>query len=73
MSESLPGVLIVDDDRIVASSIAELLSSAGYAAVTATSADDALHSVEDHQLGASGGYRRPLVPRPRPNRPKMAK
>ena len=61
MSESLPGVLIVDDDRIVASSIAELLSSAGYDAVTATSADDALNSVEDHQRGSGGKAATPLA------------
>ena len=42
MSEATPRILIVDDDPIVADSIAEYLSGEGYATTTANSADEAL-------------------------------
>ncbi len=59
MSDPGPRVLIVDDDPIVADSIAEYLSGAGYRASTANSGAEALRSIEDAE---SLGRRR--VPRP---------
>ncbi len=50
-------VLIVDDDRIVASSIAELLAADGFQAATASSAEGALAAIQ--AAGASGAGGKP--------------
>ncbi|MHC4209159.1 MAG: sigma-54-dependent transcriptional regulator [Planctomycetota bacterium] len=53
MSEQPPSVLVVDDDRIVAASIAELLARDGYRVATAASGEEALIEVEQAQGGAA--------------------
>ena len=53
MTNDPPSVLIVDDDRIVSASIAELLSRDGYATVTAASAEEALAAIAQTRQGAA--------------------
>jgi DNA-binding NtrC family response regulator len=53
MSEQAASVLVVDDDRIVATSIADLLGRDGYRTATATSGEEALGSVEAAQGGTA--------------------
>jgi DNA-binding NtrC family response regulator len=53
MSERTHSVLIVDDDRIVAASIGELLARDGYRTSTAASGEEALAAVEDAQRGTA--------------------
>jgi DNA-binding NtrC family response regulator len=53
MSEQPPSVLVVDDDRIVAASIADLLARDGYRVATAASGEEALTAVEAAQSGTA--------------------
>ena len=48
-------VLIVDDDRIVASSIAELLAGDGFLTTTAGSAEGAIAAIEAAKAAPAGG------------------
>jgi two-component system response regulator GlrR len=43
--EPKPTILVVDDDRLMASTLAEILESAGYDVDTANSGDEALSSI----------------------------
>ncbi len=54
MSDKGPGVLIVDDDRIVAWSMAELLARDGCSTATAGSAEEALLVLRRNAEGAAG-------------------
>ncbi len=55
MSEPRPRVMVVDDDAIVADSIADYLRGAGYKATTAASGTDALQAIGEAE-GGSGAY-----------------
>ncbi len=55
MSEPRPRVMVVDDDAIVADSIADHLRGAGYKATTAASGTDALQAIGEAEGGA-GAY-----------------
>jgi CheY-like chemotaxis protein len=57
MSEPAPKVLIVDDDPIVAESIAEFLGSVGYRTATAHGGREALQAISD--AGAAVGAKTP--------------
>ena len=61
MTAEMPRVLVVDDDAIVASSIAELLAEAGYETDTAGTMADALAAVEDAELASGGRAPRPYA------------
>ncbi|MDY7107028.1 MAG: sigma-54 dependent transcriptional regulator [Planctomycetota bacterium] len=61
MSESRPRVLIVDDDPIVADSIAEFLLSLGYDASTAHSGAEALQAIADAEDTLGGRAPRPFA------------
>jgi DNA-binding NtrC family response regulator len=54
-------VLIVDDDDIVASSIAEYLQQAGHDVATANGGDEALLAIRDAELGGDGRPPRPFA------------
>ncbi len=67
-SDTAPGpsaararVLVVDDDAIVASSIAGLLRGDGYEAQTASSAEEALRAVREAGRGSAGRAPRPYA------------
>jgi DNA-binding NtrC family response regulator len=60
MSESRSRVLIVDDDPIVADSIAEFLLSLGYDASTANSGAEALQAIADAEDNLGGRGPRPF-------------
>ena len=53
MSENPPGVLIIDDDPIVAGSIAELLARDGYRVSVAATAEEALAAVDEARGGTA--------------------
>ncbi|MHC4219601.1 MAG: sigma-54-dependent transcriptional regulator, partial [Planctomycetota bacterium] len=53
MSDQPPNVLIVDDDRIVAASIADLLARDGYRTSTAASGEEALITIEKAHTGTA--------------------
>ncbi len=53
MSDDTPSVLIVDDDRIVAASIAELLSRDGYRTATAMTAEETLAAIDAAKQSAT--------------------
>ena len=55
MSEPRPRVMVVDDDAIVADSIADYLRGAGYKTTTAASGTDALQAIGEAE-GGSGAY-----------------
>lgn len=55
MSEPRPRVMVVDDDAIVADSIADHLRGSGYKATTATSGTDALQAIDEAE-GGSAAY-----------------
>ena len=58
---SRPRVLVVDDDSIVAGSIAELLVGAGYKALTASTAPEALAAIDEADRGSGGRAPRPFA------------
>ena len=60
MSEHRPRVLIVDDDPIVADSIAEFLLSLDYDAVTANGGAEALQTITDAEYAVGGRPPRPF-------------
>ena len=60
MSEHRPRVLIVDDDPIVADSIAEFLLSLAYDAVTANGGAEAMQTITDAEFAAGGRPPRPF-------------
>jgi len=60
MSAKPQRILIVDDDPIVADSIAEFLHEAGYDATTANSAEEALQSVQHARTCATDRTPRPF-------------
>ena len=51
MSEQTPRILIVDDDPIVAESIAEFLAEHGYDTAAARSGPEALTAIDDARCG----------------------
>ncbi len=53
MSDQQPSVLVVDDDRIVAASIADLLARDGYRTAAAASGEEALGCIETAQGGTA--------------------
>jgi len=60
MSEHPTRILIVDDDPIVAESIAEFLAGIGYHTATANSGEEGLQAVEDaERAGGNSGRRTP--------------
>ncbi len=61
MEEQVSRVLIADEDRIVAASIADLLKSAGYDTATAGRGDVVLAAVEAAQHGIGGMAARPFA------------
>lgn len=64
MSQECPRVLVVDDDEIVAESIAEFLAGEGFDTMSVTGGDDALQAIEDAERGTgthAGGPPRPFA------------
>jgi len=61
MSEASAKILLVDDDPIVAESLAEYLSGLGYAVATAHSAREALETIESARFGIGGAAPRPFA------------
>ena len=47
-SEPKATILVVDDDRLMASTLADILESAGYSADTANSGDEALTAIRQN-------------------------
>jgi DNA-binding NtrC family response regulator len=60
MSAPPTRILVVDDDPIVADSIAEFLSELGYEAITANSGPEAMCALEDAERAAGGVPPRPI-------------